>query len=270
MAAAGGAAGSDGERLEQAAVKPTSTPDATQRPAVLTMSLIFFKTYPLYKLEVSGWLKIREGSPLPESPGPNHALEFPLNHTGRIDFSQDSHILVTEFGDVGVAIQPVVRHKISVMSKLLMVCMGNICRSPMAESVARKLATEAGLAQQLTFDSAGTHTHRLGERPDRRAELTLLRHGYEVGHLHSRRIVVADFQHFDMILAMDAGNLADLRRLCPPAHLAKLHLFLDFAQGLTETEVPDPYFGNAEGFERVLGLCEAGARGLITQCMIPR
>jgi protein-tyrosine phosphatase len=74
---------------------------------------------------------------------------------------------------------------------------------------------------------------------------------------------VQDFQHFDLILAMDASNAADLRRLCPPEHVGKIRLLLEFAEGLSETEVPDPYYGNAEGFERVLDLCEAGIRGLL-------
>lgn len=133
----------------------------------------------------------------------------------------------------------------------------------MAQTVAQKLAADARLSQQLKFDSAGTHAHRFGERPDLRAEVMLSRRGYEVGRIRSRRIAPQDFQHFDLILAMDASNLAELQRLCPPAHLSKLRLFLDFAEGLNETDVPDPYYGNAEGFERVLDLCEAGARGLI-------
>lgn len=157
--------------------------------------------------------------------------------------------LVIEFGD---------------MTKLLMVCMGNICRSRMAQSVARKLAADAGISQLVTFDSAGTHAHRLGESPDARVARTLLRHGYQVDCSRSRRITAADFQNFDLILAMDDSNLADLQRLCPPEHASKLQLFLDFAEGLGETEIPDPYYGNADGFDRVLDLCEAGARGLIS------
>ena len=133
----------------------------------------------------------------------------------------------------------------------------------MAQTVAEKLAADARLSQQLKFDSAGTHPPRLGEHPDPRVEVTLSRRGYEVGRIRSRRIAPQDFQHFDLILAMDASNLAELQRLCPQTHLRKLRLFLDFAEGLNETEVPDPYYGNAEGFERVLDLCEAGARGLI-------
>lgn len=149
------------------------------------------------------------------------------------------------------------------MTKLLMVCMGNICRSPMAQTVARKLAADAKLSPRLKFDSAGTHAHHAGERPDPRAEATLSRRGYHLGRIRSRRIAPQDFQRFDLILAMDASVLADLRRLCAPAYLSKLRLFLDFAEGLNETDIPDPYYGNVEGFDRVLDLCEAGAKGLI-------
>lgn len=133
----------------------------------------------------------------------------------------------------------------------------------MAQTVVEKLAANAGLSHQLNVASAGTNAARLGERPDPRAKETLSRRGYELGRIRSRRIAQQDFQHFDLILAMDASNLAELQRLCPPAHQSKLRLFLDFSEGLNETEVPDPYYGNAEGFERVLDLCEAGASGLI-------
>ena len=149
------------------------------------------------------------------------------------------------------------------MTKLLMVCMGNICRSPMAQSVAQKLAADAMLLNHLKIDSAGTHAARVGERPDRRAEAALLNRGYEMGRIRSRRITSQDFHNFDMILAMDASNLADLRRICPPEHLGKLHMFLDFAEGRRDSDIPDPYYGNAQGFEHVLDLCEAGARGLM-------
>ena len=149
------------------------------------------------------------------------------------------------------------------MTKLLMVCMGNICRSPMAQAVTRKLAVEAQCAGQLKVDSAGTHVPNLGERPDPRAQATLVRHGYKVERIRSRRITPPDFQNFDLILAMDANNLAELRRLCPPEALNKIRLFLEFAEGRIETEIPDPYYGDAAGFERVLDLCEAGARGVI-------
>ncbi len=133
----------------------------------------------------------------------------------------------------------------------------------MARSVATKAIVGAGLPHALKFDSAGTHAHYLGEKPDRRAEVALSSRGYELVRTRSRRVSAKDFEDFDLILAMDANNLADLRRLCPHFHLAKLRLLLDFAEGLNVNEIPDPYYGNAEGFERVLDLCEAGARGLI-------
>lgn len=153
-----------------------------------------------------------------------------------------------------------------------MVCMGNICRSPMAQVVAQTLAQEAarsgrsGMASPA-FDSAGTHAHHIGERPDPRATAALARRGYKIGTIRSRRITEHDFQRYDLILAMDRNNLASLQRRCPPAHLTKLRLFLEFAEGVTETEVPDPYYGGADGFDRVLDLCEAGARGLVKSLM---
>jgi len=153
------------------------------------------------------------------------------------------------------------------MTKLLMVCMGNTCRSPMAQAVIRKLALETGLAQPFEVACAGTHAHHLGERPDPRAALTLARHGYEMGRVRSRRITEQDFQSFDLILAMDSSNLTELHRLCPAEQGHKLHLLLDFAEEISETEVPDPYYGNQEGFEQVLALCEAGARGVIRRLL---
>lgn len=133
----------------------------------------------------------------------------------------------------------------------------------MAQAVAQKIVLDASLAKQLKFDSAGTHTQRLGERPDPRATQTLSRRGYTVGRIRSRKITAQDFVHFDLILAMDAYNLADLRRLCPPESRGKLYLFMEFAEVLDHAEIPDPYYGNAQGFDRVLDLCEAGANGLV-------
>lgn len=149
------------------------------------------------------------------------------------------------------------------MKKILLVCMGNICRSPMAQVVANKSAAAAGLSVKFAFYSAGTHAHHAGERPDPRAEGALKRRGYEVGRLRSRRMSRADFDQFDLILAMDHDNLTELRRMCPPELTHKLGLFLACAEETPDAEVPDPYYGNIEGFERVLDLCEAGAKGLM-------
>lgn len=147
------------------------------------------------------------------------------------------------------------------MTKLLIVCMGNICRSPMAQAVFSKQLLDAGLSRKISVDSAGTHASRVGERPDPRADSALLRRGYSTGRIRSRKIEAEDFQKFDLILAMDSDNLTSLRESCPAQFLAKIKLFLDFETLPIDTDVPDPYYGNAQGFERVLDLCEAGAAG---------
>lgn len=149
------------------------------------------------------------------------------------------------------------------MTQILMVCMGNICRSPMAKIVAAKYAAAAGLEGIVRFDSAGTHAQRIGERPDTRAKTVLEKRGYKLDNRRSRRIQEEDFQKFDLILAMDCNNLLELQRLCPPQHAHKLKLFLDGVAGGNPDEVLDPYYGNLAGFERVLDLCEIGACNLI-------
>lgn len=156
------------------------------------------------------------------------------------------------------------------MTHILLVCMGNICRSPMAQVVTQHIAKEAAAAHRsavldaLEFSSAGTHAHHTGEKPDPRAVTVLAQRGYAVGNIRSRRITEQDFQKYDLILAMDRVNLSALKKVCPPAHATKLRLFLEFAPDAAGAlEIPDPYYGNAAGFERVLDLCEAGARGLV-------
>ena len=149
------------------------------------------------------------------------------------------------------------------MTKLLMVCMGNICRSPMAQIVTQHLAQQAGLAHQIQVDSAGTHAARSKEPPDPRAKTVLSARGYPIGKTRSRQVTEQDFERYDLILAMDQANLNDLRRICPNDHVHKLRLFLEFAIGLEVRDVPDPYYGSPLGFEHVLDLCEAGARGLV-------
>lgn len=151
------------------------------------------------------------------------------------------------------------------MTKLLMVCMGNVCRSPMAQFVARQLVQKAGLAGVVQIDSAGTHAGRSGEPPDPRAKTALTQRGYQVGKSRSRPINEQDFMRYDLILAMDQANLNELRRLCPTEHTHKLRLLLEFAPQAAQREIPDPYYSNAQGFERVLDLCEAGVRGLLEQ-----
>lgn len=149
------------------------------------------------------------------------------------------------------------------MKHILMVCMGNICRSPMAQTVGQKMAKDAGLSHQLKFDSAGTHAHQITARLDPRAEAALQHRGYELGRLRSRRVMPADFQKFDFILAMDSDNSQELQRLCPPELQYKLRMLLDLSDGVNGKDVPDPYYGNEQGFERVLDLCEAGCKAWV-------
>jgi protein-tyrosine phosphatase len=149
------------------------------------------------------------------------------------------------------------------MYRVLFVCMGNICRSPAAEAIVRSLAGKAGLSRSLEVDSAGTHAHDERGRPDPRMSKAAARRAYDLEGLRSRRLTDEDFFRFDRILAMDRQNLKFLQHMCPSGLRDKLGLFLDFAPETGEDEIPDPYYGNAEGFERVLDLCEAAGRGLI-------
>lgn len=145
------------------------------------------------------------------------------------------------------------------MQQVLVVCMGNICRSPMASAVLQAEVARRGLQEQVAVDSAGVYDGHAGERPDRRAQRVALARGYEaIGRECARGVLDEDFVRFDLILAMDQSNLRQLHRRCPPQQRHKLHLYLHYA-GLGEREVPDPYYGPPEGFEVVLGLCEAAS-----------
>jgi protein-tyrosine phosphatase len=146
---------------------------------------------------------------------------------------------------------------------LCFVCLGNICRSPSAEGVMRALVREAELEGRVSVDSAGTGDWHIGEPPDRRAQQAAAARGYDLSALRARQIDAADFERFDLLLAMDHANLAELRRHCPPAQRHKLRLLMEFAGDAPEREVPDPYFGGADGFEHVLDLCETACRGLL-------
>jgi protein-tyrosine phosphatase len=152
------------------------------------------------------------------------------------------------------------RDRLPRMTRVLLVCMGNICRSPMAQAVLRKMA-----GARLEADSAGTFPVRLPQGADPRALTVLARRGYVVEKRRPRAVTAPDFERFDLLLAMDGDNLAELRGRCPPGQDGKLRLFLDFAPGLEGQDVPDPYYGDLSGFERVLDLCEVGARGLLEQ-----
>lgn len=149
--------------------------------------------------------------------------------------------------------------------RLLFVCLGNICRSPTAEAVFRKLAAEAGLAAMA--DSAGTGGWHAGEAPHPPMIAAARRRGYDLSPLRARQVTAADFTGFDLILAMDGKNLSDLRRIAP-AGGARLQLFLDHAPDCGLRDVPDPWY--TEDFDQTLDLAEAACRGLIRHLQAAR
>lgn len=151
------------------------------------------------------------------------------------------------------------------MLRVLFVCMGNICRSPTAEGVFRAHVARAGLDARVEVDSAGTHGYHVGSAPDPRAQAAARRRGYDLAGLRARRVAAADFRRFDLILAMDRDNLSLLQEACPEDERHRLRLFLEFARNFEAEEVPDPYYGGPEGFERVLDLVEDAAAGLIDE-----
>lgn len=144
--------------------------------------------------------------------------------------------------------------------KVLFVCTGNICRSPTAEGVFKRHVKEAGLAEQVLSDSAGTHGYHVGEPPDPRTQQAASRRGYDLSALRARQVSRSDFSEFDYVLAMDDANLLVLQRLCPPQYSNRLKLFLEFSGDPAVREVPDPYYGGAQGFERVLDLVEQASK----------
>jgi protein-tyrosine phosphatase len=147
--------------------------------------------------------------------------------------------------------------------RVLFVCMGNICRSPTAEGVFRHAVASAALEQKILVDSAGTHGYHLGHPPDRRTQLAAAQRGYDLAGLRARQVTGQDFVSFDYILAMDLDNLSDLRRLALAQHHGKLSLFMDYSRARRGDEVPDPYYGGAQGFELVLDMAEDAAAGLL-------
>lgn len=144
-------------------------------------------------------------------------------------------------------------------TRILFVCLGNICRSPTAEVVFRAAAARAGLAHRVEIDSAGTGEWHVGNPPDYRATSHAARRGYDLRQLRARQVCVEDFARFEWIFAMDDGVLAELAALRPDGFAGHLGLFLDATPAVGVREVPDPYDGGPEGFERVLDLLEAGS-----------
>ena len=147
---------------------------------------------------------------------------------------------------------------------VLFVCMGNICRSPMAHGVFWTLVHEAGLSDRVIIDSAGTLDYHAGQAPDARAQRAASRRGYDLSELRARALQPGDCLRYDLILAMDRGNYNRVRATCEGSR-ADVRLFMELARGRAEQEVPDPYGGGEEGFDYVMDLIEAGAAGLLEE-----
>lgn len=148
---------------------------------------------------------------------------------------------------------------------VLFVCMGNICRSPTAEGVLLKLLSESGRGRQVAVDSAGTLDYHTGNGADTRAVSAALKRGIDLRPHRARQVAKSDYESYDYILAMDQNNLTWLKQQCPAALRGKLRLLLEFAPDCGVREVPDPYYGEEDGFERVLDLVDTACRNLLIE-----
>jgi protein-tyrosine phosphatase len=151
--------------------------------------------------------------------------------------------------------------------RILFVCMGNICRSPTAEGVLRRLVEERAPQSGLEIDSAGTHAYHVGEPPDERAIAAAARRGIDLRRLRARQVQPTDFERFDLIVAMDRLNRETLLSSCPEPYRSRIRLFMEFAGDSELEDVPDPYYGGPLGFEQVLDLAEEAAAGLLDELM---
>ncbi len=148
-------------------------------------------------------------------------------------------------------------------TRVLFVCMGNICRSPTAEGAFLALLRQQGVHEQFNIDSAGTHAYHVGEAPDLRAQKTAEIRGYNLSGLRARKVIFADYEDYDYLLAMDEANYETLMTACPDKYKDKVQYFLDYAPHLETREVPDPYYGGKYGFDRVLDLVEEASVGFL-------
>ncbi|MDO5641009.1 MAG: low molecular weight protein-tyrosine-phosphatase [Paracoccus sp. (in: a-proteobacteria)] len=151
-------------------------------------------------------------------------------------------------------------------ASILFVCLGNICRSPMAEGAMRAAAARAGT--DITIDSAGTGAWHLGSPPDRRAQYEAARNGVDISGLRARKVMAGDFDRFDHIIAMDGANLAELRAMAPARARARLSLLMDHVEGGAGQSVADPFYGGDAGFRKVWAQVEAGAAGLLAHLTV--
>jgi protein-tyrosine phosphatase len=152
-------------------------------------------------------------------------------------------------------------------TRILFVCMGNICRSPTAEGVFRKLVQERAPHLQVEIDSAGTHAYHVGEPPDRRAIAAAAHRGIDLSGLRARMVDEADFEGYDLLVAMDQLNREVLLDRSPDEYRERVRLMLEFAPSLDVEDVPDPYYGGPVGFEHVLDLVEEASKGLIDELL---
>ena len=148
------------------------------------------------------------------------------------------------------------------VSGILCVCLGNICRSPMAEGILRHHSKKMGSMNQISIDSAGTGSWHLGDPPDNRATRVAANHGIDISGLRARQVEVGDFQKFKLILAMDQQNLNDLAVLSPSRHNCELAMYLNYA-GIDNQDVNDPYYGNLDDFEKVFNLIDKTAQSIL-------
>jgi low molecular weight protein-tyrosine phosphatase len=147
--------------------------------------------------------------------------------------------------------------------RILFVCLGNICRSPMAEGVFRRTVEEAGLSDRFEIESAGLGDWHIGQAPDERAQAAASARGLDISGQTARQVTQQDFANFDLLIAMDEANYTALQRLAPKGQAHRLRQFLDFAPQLGCRDVPDPFFGGQDGFDRALDLIEEASQGLL-------
>jgi protein-tyrosine phosphatase len=150
------------------------------------------------------------------------------------------------------------------VANVLMVCMGNICRSPTAEAVLRDQLHKAGMGQQVAVASAGTHNYHPGKSADARSAAHAQRRGIDLSGHSARQLTGEDFEQMDLILVMDWDNLALTQAACPPQHQHKVRRLMEFARQHPDTVVPDPYYGGEAGFEHVLDLLDDACAGLVS------
>jgi len=145
---------------------------------------------------------------------------------------------------------------------ILFVCLGNICRSPLAEGVFRAVAAERGLSNLFRLDSAGTGGWHAGSAPDPRSVAVAAKHGVDINGQCARKVAPEDFATFDLVLGMDRSNVEELRRMAPAAARSRIHLFLDYA-GAGPRDIPDPYFGGPGGFDDVYRMIRDASESLL-------